>query len=217
MSYFLRMSAGFVYILLNPAFPDHLKVGCTTRETARRARELSRYSGVPRDFIVIYDEFVSDAQRVEAILHERLDSYRVHRSKEFFAMRPKEDVRILQELASSFPITAETPRLDVDLLPHLVEDFRAYLDPSIVSVRFAQLPGEHVLEVERIVDGAIMKTFESLPLEGLEAPENPTQSAVDSNIARLRACSAFDWDMIANIFSPGWSAQISKEWSKKKS
>jgi len=64
------LNIGFVYILLNPAFPRQVKIGRTARDPQKRANELSRQTGVPDDFIVLYEEIVSDAERVETLLHK---------------------------------------------------------------------------------------------------------------------------------------------------
>lgn len=54
---------GYVYVLQNPAFPHLLKIGFTTRTPEERAEELSRHSGVPTPYRVVFSEFF-DAMRL---------------------------------------------------------------------------------------------------------------------------------------------------------
>ena len=135
------LDIGFVYILLNPAFPKQVKIGRTAREPQKRAVELSRHTGVPDDFIVLYEEIVAEAKQVENLLHSRFSEYRTKRNKEFFQVPPKEAIRALQETALRFPVPQSTPILTADLLPHFTGNFSAYLDPSVISIKLVQLPG----------------------------------------------------------------------------
>jgi hypothetical protein len=107
------VSIGFVYVLLNPVFPRQVKIGRTARDPQTRAGELSRQTGVPDDFIVIYDEIVADAKQVEDLLHARFSEYRTKKNKEFFQIPPKEAIRALQEMARRFPIPSTISSLVV--------------------------------------------------------------------------------------------------------
>ena len=71
------MAAGFVYVLLNPSFPNQVKIGLTEDAPDVRARKLWT-TGVPTPFIVVYDELVSDCEEVESRLHMRFNGYRVN-------------------------------------------------------------------------------------------------------------------------------------------
>lgn len=208
------MNIGFVYILLNPAFPKQLKIGRTDRDSQKRARELSRQTGVPLDFIVIYEEVVSDARQVEGLVHEALDGYRVSKMKEFFVLPPKEAIRVLQEVASRFPVARSLPRLVADLLPHFVTTFASYMDPRVVGIRFVQLPGAYYLEVDRrtTANGGVTTSVAAVPLLGLEAPDAPTLVALGANEAHLRACDPYTWINISDVFPPDAVQRILEEW-----
>jgi hypothetical protein len=208
------VSIGFVYILLNPAFPKELKIGRTARDSYKRARELSRQTGVPHDFVVIYDELVSDAERVEAILHERFDSFRVNRSKEFFTVPSKDAIRALQEVAMTYQVSPTAPRMVVNLLPHFVSRFSAYLDPRIVAIRFVQLPDAYLLEVDkRKAGGDVTTVVDDVPLSGLTAPNEPTIASLGANESLLRKCDAYDWiNLSADLFAPQAVERIAAEW-----
>lgn len=75
---------GFVYCLGNDAIPDLLKIGFTTRSPMQRAEELSRASGVPRDFEVYFYMEIQNPQEVETRIHRILNGYRLNGRREFF-------------------------------------------------------------------------------------------------------------------------------------
>jgi hypothetical protein len=54
---------GYVYVLINPAFPDLVKIGRTTKDPKIRAAELSA-TGTPDKFVVAHQILVKDAVRV---------------------------------------------------------------------------------------------------------------------------------------------------------
>ena len=94
------MAVGYIYILLNRAFQnDHYKIGMTTKTPEERARELSGATGVPRDFEVLYAQRVSDCNRAEQLLHQRLHQYRSASNREFFQIPLKAAIKALEEVA----------------------------------------------------------------------------------------------------------------------
>ena len=75
---------GIVYVLSNPAYrKDLLKIGFTTRTIEERINELSS-TGVPSRFQLEFCIEVSDAPRLEKILHVKLSNYKYE--KEFFKL-----------------------------------------------------------------------------------------------------------------------------------
>lgn len=138
----------FVYVLLNPSYPDQVKIGLTKRTSEERAREL-RTSGVPTHFLVIYDELVSDCGAVETAIHQRLASYRVSDDREFFRIPVKTAIKTLQEEASGYLVNPRVLKRRVEILPELKELYRGYLKPDIVSVAIVHPPGVCFLEVVR--------------------------------------------------------------------
>src|SRR4029077_11845100 len=136
-------------------------------ESNKRAKELSRQTGVPHDFLVIYDEMVSDAEEVERLMHDKFADSRAYRNKEFFFATPKDAIKALQELAARFPVNAEAPALHLDLTEYLLTRFAAYLDPKITNVRLVQLPDICYLEITRLTAKKKPVTIrEQLPLWG---------------------------------------------------
>lgn len=76
--------AGWVYILSNPAMPGLFKVGYTDRDPFSRAKEISQATGVPFDFIVEYQIYVSHPYELEQKTHKLLHNHRVNNNREFF-------------------------------------------------------------------------------------------------------------------------------------
>ena len=210
------MNIGFVYILLNPAFPNLIKIGRTVRDPQVRAKELSCQTGVPDDFIVLYDEMVSDAKKVEDILHNRFIAFRAKRNKEFFRMPPKEAIMALQEIAKQFPVPTDIITLRVELLSHFKRYFKDYIDPLIISIDLILMPGLCYLDIckQSPSDGRIVNIQEEVPLSGLLAPESPTLDDLRHNEALLKSCDAYDWIMISNLFQEEIASKIAEEWER---
>ncbi|MFM0123242.1 GIY-YIG nuclease family protein [Paraburkholderia sp. RL18-101-BIB-B] len=80
------MDAGYVYVLANSAMPGLVKVGRTARSTAERAAELSRATGVPTPFIVVFEQLFEDCVAAEDFVHTYLQSkgFRPSADREFF-------------------------------------------------------------------------------------------------------------------------------------
>jgi hypothetical protein len=139
------MAAGFVYILINPSMPDMVKIGLTSDTSESRARQLSASSGVPSEFVVVYDELVTECVEVERRLHERFRAWRVNRRREFFRIPIKEAIKALQYEARDYtPRNSDSSR--VNITPELREMYGHWLRPDITTVDFVQLEGVCLLE-----------------------------------------------------------------------
>ena len=136
--------------MLNPAMPGIVKIGRTRDQTRARARQL--YStGVPKEFVVLWQELVHDSDEVEEQLHERFKASRVNARREFFEVEPQEAIRALMEVARSygFTLSAQSPRVSV--LNELKAKFGSDLRPDLVGVNVAQDEfREKFLEVLRL-------------------------------------------------------------------
>ena len=82
----MESSTGYIYILVNSAMPDLVKVGFTTRNPVGRAKELGAVTGVPVPFIVAYERPVANCQLAERLVHRALEGkgFRVAENREFF-------------------------------------------------------------------------------------------------------------------------------------
>jgi hypothetical protein len=217
----LDLNASLLKILLNPAFPRLIKIGLTNRDTKHRAGELSRQTGVPDNFIVLYDEMVSDAEAVEQSLHEQFGDYRTKSNKEFFDIRPPEAIKALQQLARKYPAPQLEGALSYDLMKHLREHFSDYLDPKIIAVRFLQIPGACYLEVTRQAKKGSSKiiSHETLPLWGIVISESLDSAHydLDRNVRLLQTLDAYDWIMISDLFPMDTAKEIARRWEQTQS
>jgi hypothetical protein len=95
------MSAGCIYLMVNPAWPEFVKVGQTTRDPQQRAKELSA-TGVPYPYMVIHVEDVENCELAEREMHERLNEFRVVGNREFFRISVAEAIDILRSVAPKY-------------------------------------------------------------------------------------------------------------------
>jgi hypothetical protein len=206
------MATGFIYVLLNPAFPQMVKIGRSERQTQIRSKEISSATGVPLDFLVLYDVLVSDIEAMEEALHRRFADQRVKKQREFFYVSPKQAISALVELAHEFRVDAATVRFADDLLPMLEAKFTGMLDPAIFSVRLVTVPGTCYLRIGRNLNGAEVFSDEDLPLSGLRYPDPVLPADVEHNTKQLAHLEDYDWIMVSNIFPAAVATEIAREW-----
>lgn len=84
-----------IYILVNPSFPDFIKIGRCS-DLTQRIRSLSSNTALPLPFECIFACSVEDAKKVEATLHRTFKDYRVNPRREFFRMSPEPVIDLLQ-------------------------------------------------------------------------------------------------------------------------
>jgi hypothetical protein len=97
-------SSGYVYILINPEMQGLVKIGKTSRDPQLRASELSHSTGIPRDFILVYQLEVTDCTIVERLIHERLELHRLP-GKEFFRISTHQAIQLLMTVADKYVVT----------------------------------------------------------------------------------------------------------------
>lgn len=88
---------GYVYVLVNSASPDLVKIGMTIREPEKRAEELNSSTGVAMPYIVAYEAQTPHPRRVESAVHDRLSQKRVNPDREFFRVDLKQAVEIIEQ------------------------------------------------------------------------------------------------------------------------
>lgn len=90
---------GSLYLLINAAMPDLIKVGRTARTIDERMRELSSATGVPMPFVLVYEVSVTNVAAAEEYVHSKLDrmGYRTSSNREFFSAPPKLAIELMQE------------------------------------------------------------------------------------------------------------------------
>lgn len=105
--------AGYIYILVNPAFPRYVKIGKTTKDPEVRAKQLSSGTGVPAPYDVAWDALVSNCDEVERLVHQRLAYARSRNDREFFAIPLRKAVALLTEIVTPFEYDQEPPHQTV--------------------------------------------------------------------------------------------------------
>ena len=92
-----------MYVLVNRAMPDLVKIGRTEQEIEARIKGLDT-TGVPLPFECYYAAEVVDHQEVEKKLHKAFVDKRVRDSREFFRVDP-EQVKAALSLAALKEVT----------------------------------------------------------------------------------------------------------------
>ncbi len=89
---------GSVYVLTNPAMPNMVKIGKTTRNVELRLADL--YStGVPLPFECEYAAKVKDVDKTEKAFHTAFSPNRVNPKREFFNIDPEQAIAVLELMA----------------------------------------------------------------------------------------------------------------------
>jgi hypothetical protein len=122
------MAKGFVYVMMNPAFPDHIKVGKTTKSPEERARELSAATGVPTPFVVAYAASFLDCDQAEKYIHSLLEARGISRTpdREFFSTNLREVIAVVLEAERNLSQNAQSTGsgIDADLGQDDSQNFR---------------------------------------------------------------------------------------------
>jgi len=101
---------GIVYVLTNPAMPDLVKIGKTTRGSVdARLNEL--YStGVPVPFECVFAGKIRDESKVERAFHTAFGPYRINPKREFFQIDPEQAIALLELMV----VEDVTPQLQAE-------------------------------------------------------------------------------------------------------
>lgn len=134
--------------MINPAMRGLVKIGLTERTPKDRAKDL-RGTAVPDDFIVVYDELVTNCELVENRLHRRFDDYRYQPNREFFQIPIREAIRGLMEESVGFLVPRVGANSGVEILPDLKKKYPSYLKPDFHSIKITHSDGVVYLESVR--------------------------------------------------------------------
>lgn len=153
------MNQGYVYILSNPSLPGLVKIGQTSRSPEERARELSKNTSIPENFVVEFEICTSDRVELEKDAHRQLSSYRVNARREFFRVEIEKAAQLLRQAAEQLQyqlslldeektVIQQAKRYEaVEILEKLNKRFPNGLLPAIASVRFYQTADRCCLKV----------------------------------------------------------------------
>ena len=96
--------AGFVYILSNPAFPDLLKIGQSTKDPSTFRKGELYTTGVPLPYECEYYIYADRFDWLERSVHEELEEYRVNEQREFFEISLDRAIKVIQTKANKHEI-----------------------------------------------------------------------------------------------------------------
>ena len=93
--------AGFIYIMSNPAFPNLLKIGKTSKDpTSNRINELNT-TGVPYPFRCEYYALVTNHDLFERMVHKELNQFRTNENREFFEVDCSKVINLIRDKAKA--------------------------------------------------------------------------------------------------------------------
>ena len=122
---------GTVYVLTNPAMPNMVKIGKTTRDVELRLADL--YStGVPLPFECEYAAKVKDVDKTEKAFHTAFEPSRVNPKREFFNINPGQAIAVLELMAIENvtpKIQNDAKNIDLEALPS-IEKFKRLRRPN---------------------------------------------------------------------------------------
>lgn len=92
----MENTQGIVYILINPAIPNMIKVGMTTVEDVKLRMAQLYTTGVPLPFECVYAAKVANHEKVEKALHIAFGPDRVNPKREFFEIEATQAIAIIK-------------------------------------------------------------------------------------------------------------------------
>lgn len=102
---------GYVYVLVNPAFPHLVKIGYSERSGRLRAIELSNLSktSLPTNYSLAYERQVNDCSLVEKLVHIELRKYKYNHKREFFQVSVEEAKATIEKIIEQKKLQLELP------------------------------------------------------------------------------------------------------------
>ena len=89
-----------VYILESTSMPEMVKIGYTKNDPGERANQLSKSTGVPTPFNVVYSYSCFNGERIEKAVHKHFEKQRVNSKREFFYVDVDEAVKIIESIGA---------------------------------------------------------------------------------------------------------------------
>lgn len=208
------MGEGFVYVLINPSMPGLVKIGLTQDASENRAAGLSSASGVPTDFIVVYDELVSDCREVERRLHQCFREYRVNSRREFFRIPIKTAVKALQWEAQGFSIATGEGRR-VEILPELQRRYGDGIRPGTTGAAIVQLREVVLLEISRspyshLQDKIVEQVDLAIMTGGGGRPYFSLDDSIEVNVAKFLDIDDFSMINVTPLLTDKATHKISE-------
>ena len=89
-----------VYILESSSMPGMVKIGYTKGDPIDRANTLSKSTGVPTPFNVVYSFSCFNGERIEKAVHKHFRTKRVNKQREFFYVELDEAIKAIEDLGA---------------------------------------------------------------------------------------------------------------------
>lgn len=91
-----------IYVLENDTMPGLLKIGYTKSTPEQRAAQLSKSTGVPSPFKVVFAAKCHDGAGIEYEVHKELATFRVNNEREFFSCTLEEAKKAINEIGKRY-------------------------------------------------------------------------------------------------------------------
>ena len=91
-----------VYILENKSMPGMVKIGYTKGDPNDRADKLSKGTGIPTPFKVIFSHCCFNGERIERATHKHFKEKRVRGEREFFYVTLEEAKKVINEIGKKY-------------------------------------------------------------------------------------------------------------------
>ncbi len=91
-----------VYILENPSMPGILKIGYTKGDPNDRADQLSKGTGIPTPYKVIFSYDCFNGERIERAVHKHFKKQRVNSDREFFNVTIEEAKKVINKIGTQY-------------------------------------------------------------------------------------------------------------------
>ncbi len=142
------MEKQIVYVLINEAMPNLVKIGKTTRSDVRTRMNELYSSGVPFQFECVYAVEVDNCSTVEKALHVAFNPNRVNLKREFFSIDPEQAIAILKLLGNN------------DVTPLVNDDLNSNVSPTeIEAVKQAKKKRPNINYAEMGLEKGTILTF----------------------------------------------------------
>lgn len=92
----------YVYVLSNPSIPGMLKIGSTSLSPEDRAKAISRGTGIPEEFEVIWAYQCFKAEKIEREVHKMLKEHRVNNQREFFRVELETAIEAIESIGKKY-------------------------------------------------------------------------------------------------------------------
>jgi hypothetical protein len=165
---------------------------------------LSRPTGIPADFEVIYDVVVSDISSAEREVHSALAAVRINAFREFFKISIREAVKLVQQIANKYSVDEKAEAIETEILPLLERRMRRWLRRELVSVKFVQYSDLCILRVTEqpdVTSSEAQQTAIDLRVFGdPDDPDNlefnPFKESLKENVAKFLTLDPYSMVMV---------------------